>query len=59
MKYLVPVCFRGLDNFLVEADSTQLAKAAAELAFKDGDEPVICGNEWQEVETVGEPEVCL
>jgi hypothetical protein len=56
MQYCVPVVYRGQDNFIVEADSPEEAKTKAEAAFKNGDEPDVCGNEWEEVEKIGEPE---
>lgn len=53
MKYEVAVVFRGQDNFIVEADSPEEARAKAKARFLAGDQPDELGNEWQEVERVG------
>ncbi len=56
MKYEVPVIYRGQCTFVVEADSPQEAKEKATVSFKGGVEPDTCGNEWEEIERVCEPQ---
>jgi len=55
-KYCVSVYFSGMDNFIVEADDPEQAKEKAEEAFRDGQPPDVCGNEWQQIDDCGEPE---
>jgi len=52
--YEVPVVYRGQCNFLIEASSEEEAKKIAERKFKDGDEPDVLGNEWEEIDRMGE-----
>ena len=49
MEYCIPIIYRGLDNFIVEADSLEQAKELAKAQFNNGEPPVICGNEWEEI----------
>lgn len=56
MKYCVPIVSRGLSNFLVEANNTEEAKEEAIRQFNNGEIPASCGNEWEEIEQVGEIE---
>ena len=55
MKYEVPVLYRGQCNFIVEADSPTEAQEVAGARFKDGIAPDVLGNEWEEVDRIGEP----
>ena len=56
-RYVVPVVYRGMDNFIVEADSPAEAKELAEARFNDGEPADEFGNEWEEIERVGDPEL--
>ena len=56
MKYEVPIIYKGVFNFIVEADSVDDAKDKAFFMFEDGRQPVELGNEWESVESIGEPE---
>lgn len=55
MKYEVPIVYRGQCNFIVDANSTGQAQLIAEKLFRNGHEPDALGNEWEELEQVGEP----
>lgn len=55
-KFAVPVLYRGLSNFIVEAETPEKAKELARTDFHLGTEPDILGNEFEEIERVGEPE---
>lgn len=57
-KFAVPVIYRGLSNFIVEAETPEKAKELARTGFHLGTEPdiLILGNEFEEIERVGEPE---
>jgi hypothetical protein len=55
MKYEVPVVYRGQCNFIVEANSPQEAQELAAARFKTGEAPAELGNEWEEVDRLGEP----
>lgn len=55
-RYIVPVVFRGQENFEVVAESPEEAKEKAEAAFKGGFAHILLGNEWHEVERIGKPE---
>lgn len=56
-KYVVPIIYRGQDNFIVEADSVEQAQERAQLRFCDGQPADELGNEWEEIEKVGEVEL--
>jgi len=51
--YIVPIIFKGQDNFIVEAGSLREAEDKARSRFNDGDSPDKCGNEWQEIDRIG------
>ena len=55
-KYCVPVIYKGMDNFIVEAGSEEEAKELAYGAFNDGAAPAVCGNEWEKFVDCGKPE---
>jgi len=55
-KFCVPIIYRGLDNFIVEASNKEEAKELASQAFLAGERPVSCGNEWENIETFGKIE---
>lgn len=51
-KYKVPIIYKGLSNFIIEAkDRIEAADKAMNL-FKNGAPEVILGNEYEEVESV-------
>ena len=56
MKYCVPVGYRGMCNFVVEAPNPEAAAEAAKAKFKNGDEPDTTGGEWEAISYAGEPE---
>jgi hypothetical protein len=53
-EYEVPVVYRGQVNYVVKAGSPQEAEAAARLRYSTGDSGDVLGNEWEEIEKVGE-----
>lgn len=53
-KFEVPIVYRGLSNFLVTAETPEAARELATARFNDGDTPDLLGNEWEEIERVGE-----
>ena len=55
--YIVPIMYRGLAHFKVEASSEEEAKEKAEQAFVDGQEEVMLGNETEEVISIENPEI--
>lgn len=55
MKYEVPVLYRGQCSFIVEAGSPTEAREVADARFKGGIAPDVLGNEWEEVDRIGEP----
>jgi hypothetical protein len=55
-KYCVPIVYRGLSNFIVEAESFEQAKVMAREAFAHGKntaQEVPLGNEWEQIEKIG------
>lgn len=57
MKYEVPVVYRGQCNFVIEANSAEEAKKMVEIQFREGLSPTELGNEWEEIERIGEIKV--
>lgn len=56
MKYEVPIVYRGLSTYIVEATSPEEATRKALRKFENGEVADPLGNEWEEVERVGEVE---
>ena len=56
MKFCVPIIYRGQSNFIVEADTPEEAEAKARTRYDNGDVGDELGNEWEEVERIGEIE---
>jgi hypothetical protein len=52
-KYEVPIVYRGQCTFIVEAETPEQASDVAVAKFKDGDEPDVLDNEWEEVDRIG------
>lgn len=53
-KYEVPIVYRGLTNYVVEAANESQARDVAEAKFKSGDCVDLFGNEWEEIERFGD-----
>jgi len=53
-KYEVGIIYRGLSNFIVEADNKEHARELARAAFINGEPPVIMGNEFERIENVSD-----
>jgi hypothetical protein len=53
-KYEVPIIYVGLSNFIVEAETEEQAREKARLKFRGGEQPDVLGNEWEEIERIGE-----
>lgn len=53
-RYEVPIIYRGLSTFIVEANSEKEAAAKAESLFRNGEPAPVLGNEWEEIDSVGE-----
>jgi hypothetical protein len=52
--YEVPIVYRGLTNFIVEATSKEEAEKIARAKFNDGAAGDDLGNEFEEIEGIGE-----
>jgi hypothetical protein len=55
-KFCVPVIYSGLSNFIVEADNKEEAETKARELFRGGETPDMLGNEYENVESIGEIE---
>ena len=55
-KYCVPIVYTGLENYIVEAETPEKAKALAKAAFKNGEKGTSLGNEWEEIDRFGDVE---
>lgn len=53
-NFEVPIVYRGLSNFIVNAETPEAARELAIARFNDGDTPELLGNEWEEIDRVGE-----
>jgi hypothetical protein len=53
----VPVVYRGLSNYMVEAETAEDARLKASEAFRNGDGEAFLGDEWQEIDTIREPAI--
>jgi hypothetical protein len=58
-KFEVPIVYRGQCNFIVEAENAEAAKSLAESKFNNGDRPDDLGNEWEEIERIGDAELMI
>jgi hypothetical protein len=54
MKYEVVVTYRGICTYIVEADTPEAARENASEAFSTGETAPVLGNEWEEIESVGD-----
>ena len=54
-RFHVPVLYKGLRNFLIQAQNAEAADAAARRVFESGDRGITLGNEWEHVDAVYEP----
>jgi hypothetical protein len=54
MMYEVPIVYRGQSNYIVEADSPEEAERIAKNRYHAADPPDELGNEWEEIERIGE-----
>lgn len=50
--YFVSVIYRGACTFQVEASDHREACDKAEAAFRNGDEPIVTGSEWEEYDEI-------
>jgi hypothetical protein len=55
-KFVVPICYSGLSNFIVEASTKDEALDLASEKFKNGETPEMLGNEYEDIGTIGEIE---
>jgi hypothetical protein len=55
MKYEVPIIYRGMCNFVVEANRESEAIAKAIEAFNEGIRPDLFGNKWEIFDRAGTP----
>lgn len=55
-KYEVPIVYKGQVNFIVAADSKEQADQIARDRFRNNDKADTLGNEWEEIDRVGEIE---
>jgi hypothetical protein len=56
-KYCVPIVYTGLSNFIVETSSEEEAIEKARQQFAEGDVPDLLGNEYEDIERVGDVEI--
>lgn len=56
-RYVVPVFYQGMANFVIEVEEHEDAKIEAEKAFKNGTTETSLGNEYETVSSVGTPEL--
>lgn len=54
MRFYVPIVARRQVNYIVEARTQDEARQAAIDRFNAGSIPDECGNEWEEIERIGE-----
>lgn len=57
MKFAVPIVYKGLANFIVDAKDENEAKVKAAQAFNNGEHAESFGNEWEKIDQVCDPEV--
>jgi hypothetical protein len=57
MKFCVPIVYKGLSNYVVEADTAEQARELAVAQFNNGEVTDLLGNEWESIEDVLDPEV--
>ena len=53
-KFEVPVIYKGLTNYIVEAETPEEASRKANQLFRNSEGSVDLGNEWEEIDHVGE-----
>jgi len=53
-KFEVPIVYRGQSNYIVFALDKEGAERRARDRFDSGDKPDDLGNEWEEIERVGD-----
>ena len=52
-RYEVPIYYRGLSNYIVDAENEEEAMRLAKIRFANGDEDVL-GNEFETIEKYGD-----
>ena len=52
--YEVPIVYKGKCNYIVEASSEQEAEEIARSLWGNGKAPTELGNEWEEIDRIGE-----
>lgn len=57
MKFIVPIHYAGICNFVVEAKNSEEAKEFAKNRFYLGEVPELLGNEAEEIVKVGDVEL--
>jgi hypothetical protein len=55
-KFVVPIIYEGMSNFIVEAETKEEAEEAARTAFREGAEPDKLCNEWEHIRKTGQIE---
>lgn len=56
-KFSVAVTYRGLTNFVVDAENAEEAEGIAQEMFANDDRPTTLGNEWAESESIHAKEI--
>ena len=55
-KYIVPIIYRGLNNYVVEAPNPEEAVKLATIMYQDDEPPTPCSHDWEEIDHIGEVE---
>ena len=55
-KYAVPVVYRGLNTYIIEASSPEEAREKALIEYQEGEPGCPLASDWEEVERVGDIE---
>lgn len=53
-KWEVPIVYRGQANYVVEAETAREAEKLARRMFEQGDKAPGLGNEWEDLDYVGD-----
>jgi hypothetical protein len=53
-KYVVPIVYRGLNTYIIEAPSPEEAREKALAEYQDGEPGVLFASDWEEVDRVGD-----
>ena len=55
-KYIVPVIYLGLNNYVVEAESPEEAVKKAKIMYQEDEPPAAFVHDWEEIDHIGDVE---